>query len=170
MSKKDPYSLDEFDELNDLSQDINNFDSQNDPTHFDPSIAPDQDFPDSSLEKTLMHEMPAPPPDLILPIDEATDVSEPFYENTPPLENEGQSLGNDVLTLAPDVAVQVTAMIGRKSTTVKDLLDLKMGDVVEFDRKPMDPLDIVVAGQVIAKAELVVVDGRLGVRVLKLFK
>lgn len=155
MSEKDPYSLDDI-----------NFDE---PSNFDPSIAPDQDFPDSSLEKTLMHEMPAP--SVPLPLEDATDVSEPFYNaELEPLENAGESLSGDVLNLAPDVPVQITAMMGRKSATVKDLLDLKTGDVVEFDRKPMDPLDIVVSGKVIAKAELVVVDGRLGVRILKLFK
>ena len=162
MSEKDPYNLD----------DLETFDEGSDPNHFDPSIAPDQGFPDSSLEKTLMHEMPAPPVSLpSLPsLEDATEVSESFYEEVPELENSGESLGQDILHLAPDVAVQVMAMMGRKSATVKDLLDLKIGDVVEFDRKPMDPLDIVVAGKIIAKAELVVVDGRLGVRVLKLFK
>lgn len=177
MSPKDPYSLDEFDELNDLGSDLNQnvdpYAHENDPIHFDPSIAPEQGFPDSSLEntleKTMLHEVPGASSELPV-LDEATDVSEAFYEKMPPLENEGQPLGNSVLQLTPDMAVQVTAMIGRKSTTIKDLLDLKIGDVVEFDRKPMDPLDIVVAGQVIAKAELVVVDGRLGVRILKLFK
>ncbi|QQR79688.1 MAG: FliM/FliN family flagellar motor switch protein [Deltaproteobacteria bacterium] len=166
MSEKDPYSLDDIN----FDEPADNFaDPSSSPDHFDPSIAPDQDFPDSSLEKTLMHEMPAP--SVPLPLEDATDVSEPFYNaELDPLENPGESLAGDVLNLAPDVPVHLTAMMGRKSATVKDLLDLKTGDVVEFDRKPMDPLDIVVSGKVIAKAELVVVDGRLGVRILKLFK
>ncbi len=168
MSEKDPYSLDDIDGLDGFSDDFNS-EAQPDPNHFDPSIAPDQGFPDSSLEKTLMHEMPAP--SVPLPLEDATEVGETFYaEDLVPLDHQGQPLAEDVLHLAPDVPVQLTAMMGRKSATVKDLLDLKAGDIVEFDRKPADPLDIVVSGKVIAKAELVVVDGRLGVRVLKLFK
>jgi type III secretion system YscQ/HrcQ family protein len=76
----------------------------------------------------------------------------------------------DLLNLAPDIPVQVVVVMGRKSVTVKDLLAMRMGQVVDMDRAPTEPVDLVVGGKLIAKGELVEVDGKLGVRVLKIIK
>jgi flagellar motor switch protein FliM len=64
----------------------------------------------------------------------------------------------------------MVAVLGRKGVTVKDLLGLRMGQVVELDKMPGEAIDLVASGKIIGKGELVEVDGKLGVRVLKLFK
>lgn len=85
---------------------------------------------------------------------------------------EGADTGGkvDILNLAPDIPVQVVAVMGRKNVTVKDLVGLRMGQVIELEKIPTDPVDLVAGGKLIAKAELVDVDGRLGLRILKLLK
>lgn len=76
----------------------------------------------------------------------------------------------DLLGLAPDIPVTLVAVMDRKSVTVKDLLDLRMGSVIAFERAPEEPVDILAGGKLFAKGELVEVDGKLGIRILKLIK
>lgn len=77
---------------------------------------------------------------------------------------------HDLLALSPDIPVQVVAVLGRKSVSVKDLLELKSGSIVDLEKLPNEPVEILAAGKVVAKGELVTVDGRLGIRILKLLK
>lgn len=76
----------------------------------------------------------------------------------------------DILDLAPDLAVPLLVVMGRKSFTVQDLLQLRLGQIMDLDREPLEPVDLVAGGKVIGKGELVEVDGKIGVRILKLFK
>jgi flagellar motor switch protein FliM len=103
--------------------------------------------------------------------EEATKVD---IEVPPPEEEidvgEAPASKKEILSLAPDMPVQVVVVMGRKGVTVKDLLGLRMGQVVELDKVPGEAVDLVAAGKVIGKGELVEVDGKLGVRVLKLYK
>lgn len=85
-------------------------------------------------------------------------------------ETGGEESRKEILELSADMPVQVVVVMGRKGVTVKDLLDLQGGQVVEMDCAPTDPVEIVAAGKVIAKGELVEVDGKLGVRILQLLK
>jgi len=85
-------------------------------------------------------------------------------------EPEGDETRKEALELSADMPVQVVVVMGRKGLTIKDLLDLQSGQVVEMDCAPTDPVEIVAAGKVIAKGELVDVDGKLGVRILQLLK
>lgn len=73
-----------------------------------------------------------------------------------------------LMDLAPDIPVQVVVVMGRKEVTVKDLLALRMGQVVELDRAPKEAVDLVAAGRVIAKGELVEIEGKLGVRIVRI--
>ena len=70
--------------------------------------------------------------------------------------------------LAADVAVQVVAVLGKKSVTVGDLVSLKKGEVVELNRFPNEAVDLVANGKLMAKGELVEIDGKLGVRIIKI--
>ena len=83
---------------------------------------------------------------------------------------EGQSITQDILNLAADVPVPLIVVMGKKAVSVQDLLQMRLGEVIELEKGLMDPVDVVAAGKVIAKAELVDVDGRLGIRILKLLK
>lgn len=98
------------------------------------------------------------------PEEEATKVD---FE-LPPSEEEAPL--KEILGLSPDIPVQMVVVMGRKAVTVKDLLGLRMGQVIEMDKMPAEAVDLVANGKIIGKGELVEVDGKLGVRVLKLFK
>ncbi|NNF67594.1 MAG: flagellar motor switch protein FliN [Gammaproteobacteria bacterium] len=73
--------------------------------------------------------------------------------------------GKDVgLDLILDVPVTVTLELGRTTLTVRDLLQLNQGSVVEFDRRVGEPLDLLVNGTLLAHGELVVIDDGFGIR------
>jgi type III secretion system YscQ/HrcQ family protein len=85
-------------------------------------------------------------------------------------EPAASALAKELLELAPDVPVNVVAVIGKIPTNVGDLMKLKMGSVVSFNRPPSEIVDIVANGRLIARGELVEVDGKLGVKVIKLLR
>jgi flagellar motor switch protein FliN len=72
--------------------------------------------------------------------------------------------------LAADTPVQVVAVMGKKTITVGDLISLKKGEVLELNRFPNEAIDLVANGKLIAKGELVEIDGKLGVRIIKIFE
>lgn len=72
--------------------------------------------------------------------------------------------------LAADVPVQVVAVLGKKVITVQDLISFKKGQVVELNRFPNEAVDLVANGKLMAKGELVEIDGKLGVRIIKIFE
>lgn len=77
----------------------------------------------------------------------------------------GRPSGSDVgLELILDVQVTVSLELGRTTLTVRDLLQLNQGSIVEFDRRVGEPLDLLVNGTLLAHGELVVVDDRFGIR------
>jgi flagellar motor switch protein FliN/FliY len=81
---------------------------------------------------------------------------------------QGKSPGEDVgLDLILDVSVTVALELGRTTLTVRDLLQLNQGSVVEFDRRVGEPLDLLVNGTLLAHGELVVIDDGFGIRLTK---
>jgi flagellar motor switch protein FliN/FliY len=68
------------------------------------------------------------------------------------------------LNLILDVAVTLALEVGRAKMSVRELLQLAPGAIVELDRKAGEPLDIVVNGVRIARGEVVVVEDKFGIR------
>jgi|TARA_B100001094_G_scaffold321761_1_gene369981 flagellar motor switch protein FliN/FliY len=68
------------------------------------------------------------------------------------------------LKVLENIDVMLTVEVGRTEITIKDLLRLNEGSVVELDRLAGDPLDIMVNNTKIAKGEVVMVGERFGVR------
>jgi len=62
-----------------------------------------------------------------------------------------------------DVPVTVTAVLGRRSIDVASLTALETGSILGLDRKVGDPVDLYINDQLIARGELVIADGRLGI-------
>jgi len=69
-----------------------------------------------------------------------------------------------------DIPVQVSAVLGRSTMQVSQLLKLGRGAVVELDRKVGEAIDIYVNNRLIARGEVVVVDERLGVTMTEIIK
>jgi flagellar motor switch protein FliN/FliY len=69
-----------------------------------------------------------------------------------------------------DIPVQVSAVLGKATMQVSQLLKLGRGAVVELDRKVGEAIDIYVNNRLVARGEVVVVDERLGVTMTEIVK
>jgi flagellar motor switch protein FliN/FliY len=63
-----------------------------------------------------------------------------------------------------DIPVTLSMELGRTRISIRELLQLKSGSVVELQKMADEPLDVLVNGTLVAKGEAVVVDDRFGVR------
>ncbi len=69
------------------------------------------------------------------------------------------------LDMLLDIPLQVTVELGRTKRSVKDILQLSAGSIVELDKLAGEPVDILVNSRLIAKGEVVVIEENFGVRV-----
>lgn len=79
------------------------------------------------------------------------------------LGSAGQDQGN--IGLIMDVPLQITVELGKTRKTIKDILTLGPGSVVELDKLAGEPVDLLVNGKLLAKGEVVVIDENFGIRV-----
>jgi flagellar motor switch protein FliN len=70
--------------------------------------------------------------------------------------------------LLHDVEMEVTAELGRTRMSVKELLSLAPGAVIELDRAAGGPADLLVNGRLIARGEVVVIDENFGIRITEI--
>lgn len=97
---------------------------------------------------------------------EAQDEEESTLHQFEPLVNrEPEAEQNRSLDLLADVEMGVTAELGRTRMTVRELLALTPGSVVELDRTAGSPVDVLVNGTLVARGEVVVIDEEFGVRI-----
>jgi len=94
------------------------------------------------------------------------DSSEPA-ESVSPVNSaaSAQTVRASRLELLQNVEMGVTAELGRTRMTVRELLSLAPGMVVELDRAAGSPIDLYVNGTLIARGEVVVIDEEFGVRI-----
>ncbi len=64
-----------------------------------------------------------------------------------------------------DVRLNVKVRIGQKRMLLKDVIAMDIGSVIELNQLANDPLDILVDDKVIAKGEVVIVDGNFGIQI-----
>ena len=69
-----------------------------------------------------------------------------------------------------DIPVRVSAVLGKSSMQVNELLKLGRGAVVELDRKVGEAIDIYVHDRLVARGDVVVVDDRLGITMTEIIK
>lgn len=63
-----------------------------------------------------------------------------------------------------DIPVNISMEVGRSKISIRNLLQLNQGSVVELDRVAGEPLDVLVNGTLIAHGEVVVVNDKFGIR------
>jgi flagellar motor switch protein FliN/FliY len=78
------------------------------------------------------------------------------------------STGNKALDLLMDIELPITIELGRTQMSLKRILELGPGAIVEMERFAGEPVDILINGKVVAKGEVVVVDENFGVRLVAL--
>ncbi len=99
------------------------------------------------------------------------------------LQDLGRSAGDDDLDEDPnaarvaqdlepvfDIPVNVSAVLGKSTMQVSQLLKLGRGTVIELDRKVGEAIDIYVNNRLVARGEVVVVEDRLGVTMTEIIK
>lgn len=69
------------------------------------------------------------------------------------------------LDLVLDVELNVTLRFGQRLLSLREVLDLNTGSVIELDRQVEEPVELLLEGKVIARGEAVVIDGNYGLRV-----
>lgn len=79
--------------------------------------------------------------------------------------NEGAFVGDEAnLDVILDIPVTIAMEIGRSRISIRNLLQLNQGSVVELDRLAGEPMDVLVNGTLIAHGEVVVVNEKFGIR------
>lgn len=69
------------------------------------------------------------------------------------------------LSMLLDIPLQVTVELGRTKRSVKEILDLSTGSIIELDKLAGEPVDILINSKLVAKGEVVVIEENFGVRV-----
>ena len=85
-----------------------------------------------------------------------------------PLSMEPVQINERNIGLILDVPLQVTVELGRTKKTIKEILDLATGSIVELDKLAGEPVEIQVNGHFLAKGEVVVIDENFGVRITEI--
>ena len=80
-------------------------------------------------------------------------------------ESSGVSSGNPDLEVVLDIPVKIAMEVGSTQISIRNLLQLNQGSVIELERLAGEPLDVTVNGTLIAHGEVVVVNDKFGIRV-----
>ncbi|MEZ5523983.1 MAG: flagellar motor switch protein FliN [Pseudomonadales bacterium] len=80
------------------------------------------------------------------------------------LQDEGGANLSPELDVILDIPVTVSMEVGNTEITIRNLLQLNQGSVIELDRMAGEPLDVLVNGTLIAHGEVVVVNEKFGIR------
>ncbi|GAA5316918.1 MAG: flagellar motor switch protein FliN [Candidatus Pelagadaptatus aseana] len=96
------------------------------------------------------------------PIDDVSSVELEEFAPSEPQVVPGE--GNPDLDTILDIPVTISMEVGATSITIRNLLQLNQGSVIELDRLAGEPLDVLVNGTLIAHGEVVVVNEKFGIR------
>ncbi|EGL53388.1 MAG: flagellar motor switch protein FliN [Pseudomonadota bacterium] len=80
------------------------------------------------------------------------------------LDDEGRPKSDVDLDMVMDIPVTISMEIGRTKISIRNLLQLSQGSVVELDRLAGEPMDVLVNDTLIAHGEVVVVNDKFGIR------
>jgi flagellar motor switch protein FliN len=88
------------------------------------------------------------------------------------MSDDNQASNNQELNLdvVSEVPLSISAVIGKATMKISQLLKLNRGSIVELDKKVGDAVDIYVNDRLVAKGEIVLVDNKIGITVTEIFK
>jgi flagellar motor switch protein FliN/FliY len=108
---------------------------------------------------------------------EVNNLAEPPASETEPMASTPDEItepissgisSNSAINMLMDVNLLFTVELGRTQLSVKNVLELQKGSVVELDRVAGEAVDIFVNEHLMARGEVVVVDDKFGVRITEL--
>lgn len=121
---------------------------------------------DREITTTKKEEIAAPVPEPVVQAPQSAaptvHVQTPHFQE---LSDEGPSEVPRNLDLIMDVPLEFTVVLGKSRRTIKDILSLGAGSVVELDKMTDEPLEILVNGKLIAEGEVVVINESFGIRI-----
>ncbi len=118
----------------------------------------------------------------ILKKEEETDVSEKERSSSekekinvqptkfPPLEPKPSGSEANNIELLFDIPLQLTVELGRTVMSIKEVLALTSGSVIELDKLTGESAELLVNGRLIARGEVVVVDENFGLRITEIIR
>ena len=109
------------------------------------------------LEATARFSSADAPAEQLAPVTLAASGGEPEHELSP--------RASSTLNLLMDVELPVSVSFGRTRVRVQEILKLITGSIIELDRSISEPVEVIVNNCVVARGEVVVVDGNYGVRI-----
>ena len=84
---------------------------------------------------------------------------------TPSEGEEEEEIPLHKIDFISDVPLRLSVEIGQTTMSIKDILGLNQGSIVEFTKVVGEPMDITISGRLMARGEIVVVNERYGVRI-----
>ncbi len=110
---------------------------------------------------------PVEPAALAPPEPEPPEPPRPVFA---PLDEPDILAGVDVqnLDIVMDIPLEVSVELGRKRMSIRDILDLGSGSIVELDKIAGEPVDLLVNGRLVARGEVVVIEDNFGVRITEI--
>jgi flagellar motor switch protein FliN len=75
----------------------------------------------------------------------------------------------NTINMLLDVNVPISVQLGQTCMSIRELLSLKKGSLVQLDRMAGEPVDMFISGKMLAKGEITVVDDKLSVRIGQLY-
>lgn len=131
------------------------------------------DIPEKDLENSVLKEESAeasfkqnediPEQRLGTRVAEEAEVENVSFSNFEPVKLNKN--GQQNLDMLLDIPLNVTVELGRTEQSIRDILDLSSGSIVELDKLAGEPVDVFVNKKLIAKGEVVVIEENFGVRV-----
>ncbi|MBE0403384.1 flagellar motor switch protein FliN [Halomonas citrativorans] len=108
----------------------------------------------------------APPPEDAAPdTSAAKSASDEIFRPLSPADESKQSRD---LEMVMDIPVKLTVELGRTKLTIKQLLELAQGSVIELEGLAGEPMDILINGYLIAQGEVVVIEDKYGIRITEI--
>jgi flagellar motor switch protein FliN len=147
-------------QVEDLGEDIGLFEDFEEPT----------EVKETPEEELILEEEPLPEEPLEKFLEEEPPLEEMPPEPKPKVADKTSHLPDEILQMSSDIPVQLVAVIGKTTISVKDLMNYQMGQVIDLGRPPGETVDLVASGKLFARGELVDIDGKLGVRIVKLIR
>ncbi len=80
-------------------------------------------------------------------------------------ENSQQRYSDSTIGLLSDIDLEATLRFGSREMALNEILDLGPGALVELNREVSDPVDLVVGDRIVARGEVVVVNGNFALRI-----
>jgi|SRR5271165_519750 len=109
-----------------------------------------------------MAETPPKPPAGAAPAKDAAPAVKPAASAAPTTATTPREPNVDLLL---GVNLNLTLRFGQRSLQLKEILDLNAGAIIELDREVEEPADLLLGDKVIARGQVVIVDGNYGLRI-----